>query len=175
MVNSFFLISNFYHSDVNRNLPRRRHFRRQIPPSRRHFRADFSFSAANPYTNHAIYYTVNAKYSTIISNFGYFEGGVQGRGCPLQARNAIISVVDCINSTVIAKYSVVKRYTNVKTSATSTENQRFMHFRRCFRPLFFRFHPVFVPVRFSAGLFFVFSGGMCVILSQTFLIRGAKS
>ena len=33
MVNSFFLISNFYHSDVNRNLPRRRHFRRRIPAS----------------------------------------------------------------------------------------------------------------------------------------------
>ena len=27
----FFLIFNFYHSDVNRNLPRRRYFRRRIP------------------------------------------------------------------------------------------------------------------------------------------------
>ena len=129
--------------------------------------ANFTKSSPLSFTNHAIYYTVNAKYYTIISNCGHFEGGVQGRGCPLQVRNAIISVVDCINSVVIAKYSVVKRSTNVKTSANNTANQRFVHFNTAnvaVFVLFFGGSILFLSLSvflLSAGGFFVFSGGMC--------------
>ena len=39
MENFIFLISNFFHSDVNRNLPRRRPiFTAEFPPPRRHSR-----------------------------------------------------------------------------------------------------------------------------------------
>ena len=99
MVNSFFLISNFYHSDVNRNLPRRRPifaarrcpiFAAEFPPPRCHSR-----ERGNPFlpTNSrlpavffvekrgefaVLFLKMDSRFRGNDGGFFFFSGGIAG-------------------------------------------------------------------------------------------------